>query len=320
MSLRPTNSYPIDQKAKVCDKRDSIRTKFRPSDAPKDWCRLCTRVVYLPAEGMPTGSRDKTWCLPCDCRIRACTIIYSNDSNLYAMRKCSLPLQYGSWFDFLWRYPCRTTVPVLIYLATVIFAAWAIYKWRTSYNFFSMSQFSLLFAAAALLFLSTLLFSCWVLYIVGISREQFVRRYGQIIVFDHITSANRRIHDRLQQLRLGALLLNRTLSGVSSVYQQRIDQASIAGMTAFDHDHWLASSTPLLDCTKQQFEFAMQEKPKETDTNQNMCAVHQPARISSTLIVHEYSDDPSLRGESASPQWSKSTTVTDALNVDVTEP
>ncbi|KHN72573.1 hypothetical protein Tcan_11764 [Toxocara canis] len=223
MSLRPTNSYPIDQKAKVCDKRDSIRTKFRPSDAPKDWCRLCTRVVYLPAEGMPTGSRDKTWCLPCD---------------------CSQPVHHGC-------------------------------------------------------------------IVANIRKQSRCKKCGYKYKY---------FRDRLQQLRLGALLLNRTLSGVSSVYQQRIDQASIAGMTAFDHDHWLASSTPLLDCTKQQFEFAMQEKPKETDTNQNMCAVHQPARISSTLIVHEYSDDPSLRGESASPQWSKSTTVTDALNVDVTEP
>uniref|UniRef100_A0A914ZJZ8 RING-CH-type domain-containing protein n=1 Tax=Parascaris univalens TaxID=6257 RepID=A0A914ZJZ8_PARUN len=298
-----------------------MQAPFQTEDRPKNWCRLCTRVIYLPVDGILATNRDKNWCLPCNCSQpvhHGCiAAVVSKQSRCKQCHYKFKYFQYGTWFDFLWRYPCRTTLPVIVYFAVVLLAAWATYKWRTANNS-STNRFSLLFAAAALLFLSTLLFSCWILYLVGVRREQFLRRHKQVTVFDHITPKNRRIEDHIEQLRAGAVLMNRSLSGLSSLYQQRFDQTSITAMTAFDRDHWLAASTPLLDYPIRQFKF--EEPHKDEDENQNVREVYPPARLSSVVVVHEYSDSQlSTEEASQSPQWSKTTTIA-TTNMDFTQP
>lgn len=63
----------------------------------------------------------------------------------------------------------------------------------------------------------------------------------------------------------------------------------------------------------------LEETHKDADENQNLHEVYPPTRLSSVVVVHEYSDSQfSTEEASQSPQWSKTTTIA-TTNMDFTE-
>lgn len=295
----------------------------RQSDTPEPnltkncWCRICERTCYIPPRGSYAATSDCMWCWPCRCSIpthqRCIAQLVKKESKCSRCGYKYCYFEYGSCMDFCRRYPCRSSLPVLLYLMAVVFAAYIGYIWFINGALIEMENFKLVFWATGLFVISTLIFSFWVLYMISIRKERFIRRHGHIVVFDHVTSPNisRKRLDILAAsleprnqarnndseavptvpIATGAADVSEVPSGASAnsaVYTQRRDQSSIRLPSDFETETHLAASTPVDREQKRQIKFDAQFLNKIRDRK-----IATSNRVEATAAARNSAEDDS---------------------------
>uniref|UniRef100_A0A0N5AQM8 Uncharacterized protein n=1 Tax=Syphacia muris TaxID=451379 RepID=A0A0N5AQM8_9BILA len=131
--------------------------------------------------------------------------------------------RYGTIFHYIWRYPCRTTLPFLFYIAVLCCMAYKLFGANIPNARFIEYIVLLRWELTIFLFASLILVP-WITYTCIIGRREFVRKRGQVIVFDRFTM--KRLRDN---------------------YGTCCNQTSINTPIDFEKEKCLAASTPLPD-------------------------------------------------------------------------
>ncbi|VDD86217.1 unnamed protein product [Enterobius vermicularis] len=178
---------------------------------------------------------------PCLCKKpvhRGCAAdVLRDKKRCQECRKRYAYYQYGTFCDYVWRYPCRTTLPILFYLFAFVCIVHKIYETDMINPSFKNYLILLRSEILVLLLVSIVLIPC-MFYIYGFARKNFVKQHGQVVALERISAPKIINNNNLQQTTCSS-----TLNG--SMHVHHSNQTSINVPTNLTSGNCLAASTPL---------------------------------------------------------------------------